>query len=141
MVQNTTYSIKVRFIYEGKYTIYRKMAQKIKTRYVEVNVKKSNFVSKLIGEKKKDHDFSDIKLLRKILSNEKSRILYALKYEKPSSIYGLAKLLKRDFKSVREDVKLLERFGFIVFYAEKKGKRESLRPVLAIDKLQIIIDI
>ncbi len=44
-------------------------------------------------------------------------------------------------KSVREDVKVLERFGFLEFHAEKTGKRESLMPVLTIDKLQIVIDI
>ena len=118
------------------------MAQKKKTkiRYVDVNVNKGNFVSKLIGAKK-SHDFSDIKLLRSILSNEKARILYALKTQKPKSIYALAKLLGRDFKSIREDIKVLERFGFIEFHSEKTGKREALKPVLVIDKLQIIIDI
>jgi predicted transcriptional regulator len=108
--------------------------------YVEINVNKKNFVSKLIGDES-PHDFSDIKLLRTLLTNEKSRILYALKIEKPKSIYALAKLLGRDFKSVREDIKVLERFGFIEFHAEKTGKREALKPVLIIDKLQIIIDI
>jgi len=118
------------------------MAQKkqTKTRYVDINVNKENFVSKLIGEKK-PHDFSDVKLLRNLLTNEKSRILYALKNENPKSIYALAKLLGRDFKSVREDIKVLERFGFIEFHSEKTGKREALKPVLIIDKLQIIIEI
>jgi predicted transcriptional regulator len=118
------------------------MAQKTRTkiRYVDINVGKENFVSKLIGEKK-THDFSDVKLLRNLLSNEKSRILYALKTKNPRSIYALAKLLGRDFKSVREDIRVLERFGFIEFHSEKTGKRESLMPVLTIDKLQIIIDI
>ena len=114
--------------------------KKTKIRYVDINVNKGNFVSKLIGAKK-SHDFSDIKLLRSILSNEKARILYALKIKNPKSIYALAKLLGRDFKSVREDIKVLERFGFIEFHAEKTGKREALKPVLIIDKLQIIIDI
>jgi len=118
------------------------MAQKKRTkvRYVEVNVNKGNFVSKLIGEKR-SHDFSDVKLLRNLLSNEKSRILYILKSENPRSIYQLAKILGRDFKSVREDIKVLERFGFIEFHAEKTGKRESLKPVLVIDSLQIQIEI
>lgn len=118
------------------------MAQKKKTkiRYVDINVNKEGFVSKLIGAKK-SHDFSDIKLLRNLLSNEKARILYALKSENPKSIYALSKLLGRDFKSVREDIKVLERFGFIEFHSEKTGKRESLMPVLIIDELQIIIDI
>ena len=118
------------------------MAQKkkTKTRYVDINVGRGNFVLKLIGTKK-SHDFSDIKLLRNLLSNEKARILYTLKFNNPTSIYSLAKLLGRDFKSVREDIKILERFGFIEFHTEKSGKRESLRPVLAIDRLEIIIDI
>ncbi len=118
------------------------MAQKkrTKTRYVEINVNKGNFVSKLVGADK-SHDFSDIKLLRNLLSNEKARILYVLKSKNPKSIYALAKLLGRDFKSVRDDIKILERFGFIEFHAEKTGKRESLKPVLIIDKLEIVIDI
>jgi len=114
--------------------------KKTKVRYVDVNVQKGNFVSKLIGAKK-FHDFSDIKLLRNLLTNQKAKILYALKSENPKSIYALAKLLGRDFKSVREDIKVLERFGFIEFQIEKTGKRESLMPVLTIDKLQIIINI
>ena len=113
---------------------------KTKIRYVDVNANEESFVSKLIGEKK-SHDFSDIKLLRNLLSNEKSRILYAIKNKNPTSIYALAKLLGRDFKSVRDDVKVLERFGFIEFHSEKVGKRESLKPVLIADKLQIIINI
>lgn len=118
------------------------MAEKprTKTRYVDVNVDKGSFVSKLLGEKKA-HDFSDIKLLRNLLSNEKARILYALKTKKPKSIYALAKILNRDFKSVREDVKVLERFGFIEFHSEKTGGREALVPSLTLEKLQIEINI
>jgi len=118
------------------------MAQKKrrKVRYVDINVGRGNFVLKFIGAKK-SHDFSDIKLLRNLLSNEKARILYALKSNNPNSIYSLAKLLGRDFKSVREDIKVLERFGFVEFHAEKTGKRESLKPVLVIDRLEIVIDI
>lgn len=114
--------------------------KKTKTRYVEINTNPSGFVSKLLGEKK-SHDFSDIKLLRSVLSNEKARILYALKTEKPKSIYALAKFLKRDFKSVRIDVNLLERFGFIEFYKESVGKRNSLAPSLVVSKIQIEINI
>jgi len=122
------------------------MAEKIrtktrtKTRYVEINVNKGNFVSKFIGSKK-SHDFSDMKLLRTLLSNEKARILYTLKIRKPQSIYELAKLLKRDIKSVRQDIKLLKRFGFIEFHSYKKGNRHSLSPVLIVDRLELIISI
>ncbi|MCR4285041.1 MAG: hypothetical protein NUV97_03290 [archaeon] len=114
--------------------------KKTKVRYVDVNVNKGGFVSRLVGGSKK-HDFSDIKLLRKLLSNEKARILHVLKHNKISSIYSLAKILKRDPKSVREDLHFLERFGFVDFSVEKKGKRNSLQPLLMIDRLQIEINI
>ena len=115
--------------------------KRTKTRYVDINVNESGFVSRLIGSQKKDHDFSDVHLLRKILSNEKARIIYLLKHKQPKSIYGLAKLLGRDFKSVYEDLKVLKRFGFIEFHTSKTGKRQSLTPVLTIDSMQIIINI
>ncbi|MAH43480.1 hypothetical protein CL614_07245 [archaeon] len=112
--------------------------KRTKTRYISLNVNEAGFVSKIVGGKKA-HDFSDVTLLRKLLSNEKSRILHALKFKKPRSIYSLAKLLGRDFKSVHEDLKLLERFGFIEFHAEKKGKRESLAPVLVVDEINLAV--
>ena len=64
-------------------------------------------------KQEENYDFSGIALLRKILSNEKARILHVVKNQNPSSIYDLAKKLGRGFKSVNDDVKLLERFGFL----------------------------
>jgi len=116
------------------------MAQKSKTRYVDINVREGGFVSRFIGSGSKQN-FSDVALLRKLLSNEKSRIIYTIKNKHPKSIYELAKILQRDFKSVYEDLQILERFGFIEFHSNKKGKRESLQPVLTVENLQIIINI
>ena len=76
-----------------------------------------------------------------MLSNEKAKILYSIRYDKPTSIYHLSKLLKRDFKSVREDLIVLEKFGFIEFKKELKGNRKSLKPVLVIDSLHINFEI
>lgn len=114
--------------------------KRTKVRYVDVNAEKGTFVSKLIGEKK-THDFSDIKLLRSLLSNEKARILHLLKTTEPKSIYALSKALGRDFKSVVQDVRVLERFGLIEFHSEKTGNRYSLKPVLTTDRLEIVINI
>tara|TARA_Y100000310_G_C20486400_1_gene717076 strand:+ start:556 stop:912 length:357 start_codon:yes stop_codon:yes gene_type:complete len=118
------------------------MAQKSrsKTLYVELNTTGGGFASKLIGTKL-PQNFSDIKLLRNLLTNEKARILYTLNHEKPKSIYSLAKILKRDFKSVREDLIILERFGFISFNSERVGKRKSLMPILLVDTLKIEINV
>ncbi len=87
------------------------------------------------------YDFEGLSVLRKLLSNEKARILYTIKTKKPGSIYALAKILGRDFKSVSQDIKLLERFGFIDLIVEKTGKRERLKPFLTIDSININIKI
>ena len=94
------------------------------------------FFKRITGEHT-DYDFEGLSALRRLLSNEKARILHVVKAKHPSSIYGLAKILKRDFKSVNEDVKLLERFGFVDFIAEKTGKRERLKPVIVVDSIHI----
>ena len=88
-----------------------------------------------------EYDFDSLSALRKLLSNEKARVLYTIKTKKPSSLYNLAKILGRDFKSVMNDIKLLERFGFIQMIAEKTGKRERLKPVLTVDSITINIKI
>lgn len=111
-----------------------------KTRYFEMNANEFGFIPKFFGAKK-DFDFSDLETLRKLLSNEKSRILYVLKNEKIDSIYDLAKKIKRDFKSVYQDLKFLEKLGFIEFYSEKQGDRTKLVPVLLTDKINLVITI
>lgn len=98
------------------------------------------FFKRITGEHA-DYDFEGLSALRQLLSNEKAKIMHIIKTKHPNSIYSLAKLLKRDFKSVNEDVKLLERFGFVDFLAEKTGKRERLKPVLAADSIRIDIKI
>jgi len=114
----------------------------LKTRSVELYITASSFSSifrRLRGEKS-DFDFEGISELRQLISNEKARLLYIIKNQQPDSIYNLAKIVKRDFKSVRQDVKLLEKFGFIVLKPETKGKRKKLKPVIAIDKLQVSLN-
>ena len=94
------------------------------------------FFKKFSGEKE-DYDFEGLSVLRKLLSNEKARLLHVIKTKNPPSLYKLAKILKRDFKSVVQDIKLLERFGFIDMISEKTGKRERLRPILVVDSINI----
>ena len=100
----------------------------------------SVFFKKFTGEHG-IYDFEGLASLRRLLSNERAKLLHVLKIKKPKSMYELARVLGRDFKSVHTDVKLLERFGFISMVAEKTGKRARLRPVLVIDKLNIELKI
>lgn len=111
------------------------------TKVREINIVEESgafksFFKKITGEHT-DYDFEGISALRKLLSNEKARILHIIKTKHPSSIYKLAKVLNRDFKSVNEDIKLLDRFGFIDLISEKTGKRERLKPILAADMIRI----
>ena len=119
------------------------MAKKTKTReitIVEEGGAFNTFFKKFTGDSKA-YDFEGLSALRKLLSNQKARLLHTLKVEKPKSIYALAKILGRDFKSVSDDIKLLERFGFIEMVAEKTGKRERLRPILSVDSVYISLKV
>lgn len=119
------------------------MAKGTKTRDIDIVEEGGTFTTffrKITGEHT-DFNFEGIHALRQILSNEKARILHTIKAKKPSSIYGLAKILKRDFKSVNEDIKLLEQFGFIDLIAEKTGKRERLKPILVVDSIHINVKV
>ena len=90
---------------------------------------------------KEDYDFSGILALRQLLSNEKARILHVIKTQKPQSIYDLAKKLERGFKAVNDDVKLLERFGFIELIPEKTKNRIRYRPAIVVDTISINVKI
>jgi len=110
----------------------------------EITITESKGAFSLFGKTSKDRnkfDFSGIDSLRQLLRNEKARILSIIKTEKPSSIYELAKKLGRDFKSVYDDVKLLERFGFIDLVEEKTTNRIRHKPVIISETITIHIKI
>ena len=117
------------------------MAKKERTRTINLYITPGAFTSifKRLRGDRSDYDFSGIADLRQLLSNEKAKTINTIKTQKPESIYHLAKILGRDFKAVSHDVKLLERFGFVELKPENKGKRKKLRPVIAIDQLQVNI--
>jgi len=86
-------------------------------------------------------DFSGMKALRQLLSNEKARILHVIKTQNPGSIYDLSKKLNRNFKAVMDDLKFLERLGFIEFIAEKHKNRVRHKPVILVDTMTFHIKI
>ncbi|MEX0920161.1 MAG: MarR family transcriptional regulator [Candidatus Pacearchaeota archaeon] len=113
-----------------------------KTREITISESKGAFyLFKKAGFSKKDYDFEGLTALRRILSNERARILHSIKNQEPTSIYDLAKKLGRNFKSVSDDIKLLERFGFIELIEEKTKKRTRHKPVISADTITINIKI
>ncbi|MFH1365158.1 MAG: hypothetical protein ABIH28_01070 [archaeon] len=108
-------------------------------KHIEITIKESKGAFSIFkqqgGSSKKDYDFSGTLALRQLLSNEKARILHVIKTRKPKSIYDLAKTLKRGFKSVNDDVKFLQRFGFVDLVEEKTKNRIRHRPIIAVDEI------
>jgi|SRR3989338_1024084 len=109
--------------------------------YLEESAGTFSSIFKMIKGSTKTTKNSDISNLRQLLSNEKSKLLHVCKTKKPQSIYELAKLLGRDFKAVRHDIKILEKFGFIELISSHKKGRERLRPVVDADKIIITVNI
>ncbi|MBW6442443.1 hypothetical protein K0A97_01510 [Patescibacteria group bacterium] len=115
---------------------------KTKTREITILQSKGTFsVFKKAGFSKKDYDFEGISALRHLLSNEKARLLNVIKNQKPGSIYDLARKTGRSFKSVSDDIKLFERFGFIELIQEKTKKRIRHKPVIAVDSIIIEVKV
>ena len=111
---------------------------KTKTREITIKESRGSFsIFKDSKISKKDYNFSGILALRQLLSNEKARILHVIKTQNPSSIYDLAKKLERGFKTVNDDIKLLERFGFIELVEEKYKERTRHRPKIIVDSITI----
>jgi predicted transcriptional regulator len=111
-----------------------------KTRIREITITESRGVFSMFKRQKllkKDYDFEGVLALRQLLSNEKARILHVIKTQKPKSIYDLAKKLNRGFKSVSDDIKLLERFGFIELTEEKTKNRIRHKPEIVVDTITI----
>ena len=114
------------------------MAKKSRTRDITITESQGVFsLFKKSKNTKEEYDFSGIFALRQLLSNERARLLHVIKTKKPRSIYMLAKELGRGFKSVSDDIRLLERFGFIDLIEEKTKKRPRHRPEIVVDEVKI----
>lgn len=106
----------------------------------EITITQSQGAFSVLGKNwfaKEDYNFDGLSALRRLLSNERARLLHVIKTQKPSSIYDLAKKLGRNFKSVNDDIQLLERFGLLTRVAEKTKNRKRHRPELAVDNVVI----
>ena len=95
------------------------------------------------GEKVKKHEgisFKNIETMRKVLTEERLRILKTIKKEHPPSIYKLAKILKRDIKNTFDDVQYLAEVGLLELKKTKEG-REKITPLVNYDKILLEISV
>lgn len=114
---------------------------KTKVREITIAESKGTFLFKKSGNSKKDYNFEGLSILRHLLSNERARLLHTIKTLEPGSIYELSKKLGRTFKSVSDDVKFLERLGFIELLEEKTKNRIRHKPVIVVDTMTINVKV
>lgn len=82
--------------------------------------------------------FENLEAMRKILTDERLRILKVIKTEHPASIYELAKKLRRDIKNTFDDVQFLGRAGFVEL-KRTTDLRERTVPEVNYDKILLEI--
>ena len=84
--------------------------------------------------------FDSLKTMRKFITDERLRILKAIRKYRPASIYELAKILKRDTKNVSDDVRYLSELGLLKLEKTKDG-RSKTKPVMEYDKILVEISV
>lgn len=96
------------------------------------------------GKKIKKHEgisFESLEAMRKVLTEERLRILKVIKKYHPGSIYELAKILNRDTKNVSDDVHYLAELALIEIEKGKSNGREKTTPVVNYDKILLEIPV
>lgn len=84
------------------------------------------------------HFFASVEAARNVLTEERIRLLRAVKKEKPGTINELARILGRDVKNVHDDLKLLRRVG-LVRLRPGQGRRLPARPQVMYDRIDFSI--
>jgi predicted transcriptional regulator len=84
--------------------------------------------------------FENFEAMRKILTDERIRILKVIKTEHPASIYELAKKLRRDIKNTFNDVQFLAQAG-LVELKKTTDARERTVPEVNYDKILLEIQV
>jgi len=95
------------------------------------------------GEEVRKHEaiyFQSLGAMRKVLTEERLRIVKTIKKEHPSSIYELAKILGRDVKNTFDDVQFLAQAGLLELRKKKEG-REKTTPMVKYDKILLEIQV
>ena len=78
--------------------------------------------------------------MRKVLTEERLRVLRTVRKERPASVYELAKKLKRDIKNTFNDVQFLAQAGLLELKKTKAG-REKTTQLVNYDKILLEIPV
>jgi predicted transcriptional regulator len=128
---------------------------KIQVREVEIEIKSVSEAARELDEaakaiKEGKHVESSSKIvvpsldiLRKIVTPERIRMLKAIKANNPSSIYELAKILKKDRRNVIRELRDLQVFGLVKVRTEPRehSPRRNIVPYVDFSKIVVGIPI
>jgi predicted transcriptional regulator len=124
----------------------------VKVRDIKISIKSDDDIFKEVkevweklekGRKIKKHEgisFESLDAMRKVLTEERLRILKTIKKEHPQSIYELAKMLHRDIKNTFDDVQFLSQAGLVELKKIKDG-REKTTPKVNYDRILLEIPV
>lgn len=89
-------------------------------------------------KKEKAIYFESVKGFRKAITPKRIELLHLIREKHPKSIQELARIAKRDIKSIVTDVSILEELGLISMKRKKDGRREST-PMVDYNKINLEI--
>lgn len=71
--------------------------------------------------------FTSIEAAQNLLTKTRLELLHTIRYQKPRSIYQLAKLVGRNLKNVQADLQLLEAYGLVKLIETKSGDNRHVK--------------
>ena len=77
----------------------------------------------------------------RLLTPERMKLLSAVRASRPQSLYALAKLLKKDFKTISTDADILSNAHLLSLETYKDGKRTKVRPRFSGSKISLEIPV
>jgi predicted transcriptional regulator len=82
--------------------------------------------------------FESIEGFRKALTSKRLELLHLIKEHHPKSLQELARLSKRDIKSIVTDITILESLDLVEIERKTKGRGESI-PTVEYDAIELLV--
>ena len=94
-----------------------------------------------VAKKSDEVGFTSIEAARNFLTRERLALMRTIRTRHPGSLYELSKMVKRDFKNVQDDIRILERHGLVRISKEPRGKRKVKVPQVPFEEIALKIAI
>ncbi len=80
--------------------------------------------------------FESLEAVRNFLTEKRLELWRIIRDKEPGSLTELARLIKRDYKDVHQDVSILVEVGLVDLRKPKRAKTRALKPVSLVDQLE-----